>query len=43
MAKSGRGLNREIVGGVNRGSVSELFNVSSKKFVSERGWDVPEK
>ena len=43
MAKYGRGLNREIVGGLNRGLVSEPFNISSaKKFASERGWDVPE-
>ena len=43
MPKYGRGLNRVIVIGVNRGWVPEPFNISSvKRLVAEKGWAVPE-
>lgn len=43
MAKYGRGLNREIVGAFNKGQIKETFSVKDiKKFVSSRGWNIPE-
>lgn len=44
MSTHGRGLNREIVAAVNRGEISEPFNLAKvRDYVSEKGWDVPEK
>lgn len=41
--KYGRGLNREIVGGVNQGYLPESFSVADiKKFVAQKSWQVPE-
>ena len=43
MPKYGRGLNREILGAVNLGLLSEPFGVSDiKHFANKRGWNVPE-
>ena len=43
MTKYGRGLNREIVGAVNRGIVNEPLSVSDvRDFVAQKNWDVPE-
>jgi hypothetical protein len=43
MAKYGRGLNREIVGAVNNGVISEPFGIPEiRQFTTSRGWDVPE-
>ena len=41
--KYGRGLNREIVGGVNQGNLPEPFSLADiKKFVAHKSWQVPE-
>lgn len=43
MPKYGRGLNREIVGGVNQGNLSEPFSLADiKKFIAQKSWQVPE-
>ena len=42
MPKYGRGLNREVVGAVNSGAVSEPFDISSiASFAVQKGWNVP--
>ena len=39
MLKYGRGLNREIVAGVNSGVISEPFSTSDiRKFIGEKRW-----
>ena len=45
MPKYGRGLNREVVASVNRGSISEPFSVKQVRWlIKEKGWrpDPPE-
>jgi hypothetical protein len=43
MPKYGRGLNREIVSGVNQGIIVEPFSVTDiKEFATKRSWEVPE-
>jgi hypothetical protein len=43
MLKYGRGLNREIVGAVNRGIIKEPFSVSDVRlYIEQRNWNVPE-
>ena len=45
MPKYGRGLNREVVAAVNRGSISEPFSVKQVRWlIKKKGWrpDPPE-
>lgn len=43
MPKYGQGLNREIVGAVNRGAIREPFSVrDAVNFAHSRGWYPPE-
>jgi len=43
MPKYGRGLNREIVGAVNKGEIVEPITVRKvKKYVDKHNWDIPE-
>jgi hypothetical protein len=43
MPKYGRGLNREIVGAVNKGIIFEPFRTSDiRQFTASKGWSVPE-
>ena len=40
MAKYGRGLNREIVAAVNKGSISEPFSIKDvKRLINQKGWN----
>jgi len=39
MPKYGRGLNREVVAAVNKGTISEPFSVKQVRWlIKERGW-----
>ncbi len=43
MPRYGRGLNREIVGAVNKGEIEEPITVQKvKKYAKTRNWNVPE-
>ncbi len=42
MSTFGRGLNREVVAAVNRGSISETFGVRDVRLlIGEKGWTEP--
>lgn len=43
MPKYGRGLNREVVGAMNRGVIREPFGIADvRSFASSNGWDIPD-